>query len=82
MLRLIANLSAAAVLVVVLIAFIRARRSRHHHDISVAEIHPDLAAGEELVNDALDEQQRLESDSSGHHGRVIVERQTKRPQEQ
>lgn len=72
MLRLIANLCVGAVLVVVLIALIRARRSRDHHKISVAEIHPDLAAGEELVRDALDEQQRLKSDSSGHHGRGIT----------
>ena len=62
MLRLIADLCAAALLVVVLVAFIRARRSRHRHHISVAEIHPDLAAGEELVRDVLDERQRLESD--------------------
>ena len=72
MLRLIANLCVGAVLVVVLIALIRARRSRDHHKISVAEIHPDLAAGEELVRDALDEQQRLKSNSSGHHGRGIT----------
>jgi hypothetical protein len=72
MLRLIANLCVGAVLVVVLIALIRARRSRDHHKISVAEIHPDLAAGEELVRDALDEQQRLKSDSSGNHGRGIT----------
>jgi ABC-type uncharacterized transport system substrate-binding protein len=61
MLRLILNLIAAAILLVSLIALIRARRARQHHHISVAEIHPDLAAGEELVDDALKERRRQES---------------------
>ena len=72
MLRLILNLCVAAILTVVLVALMRARYARRNHEISVAEIHPDLAAGEELVRDALDEQQRLKSDSSGHHGRGIT----------
>jgi len=61
MLRLILNLCTATILIVVLVALIRARRARHHHDISAAEIHPDLAAGEELVDDALEEQRRQKS---------------------
>jgi hypothetical protein len=61
MLRLILNLIVAAILLVSLIALIRARRARQHHDISVAEIHPDLAAGEELVDDVLKERRRQES---------------------
>ena len=61
MLRLILNLIVAAILLVSLIALVRARRARQHHDISVAEIHPDLAAGEELVDDALKERRRQES---------------------
>lgn len=65
MLRLILNLIVAAILLVSLIALIRARRARRHHDISVAEIHPDLAAGEELVDDALKERRRQESTSEG-----------------
>ena len=67
MLRVILNLCVAAILVVVLIAFIRARRSRHHHGISVAEIHPDLAAGEELVHDALEEHRLGKSGNSSLH---------------
>jgi hypothetical protein len=63
MLRLILNLIVAAILLVSLIALIRARRARRHHDITVAEIHPDLAAGEELVDDALKERRRQESTS-------------------
>ena len=63
MLRLILNLIVAAALLVSLIALIRARRARRHHDITVAEIHPDLAAGEELVDDALKERRRQESAS-------------------
>jgi hypothetical protein len=63
MLRLILNLIVAALLLVSLVALIRARRARQHHHIPVAEIHPDLAAGEELVNDALKEQRRRESDA-------------------
>lgn len=61
MLRLILNLIAATILLVSLIALIRARRARQHHEISVAEIHPDLAAGEELVDDVLKERRRQES---------------------
>lgn len=61
MLRVILNLCVAAVLVVVLIALMRARRARQHHDIPAAEIHPDLAVGEELVRDVLDEEQRRKS---------------------
>ena len=61
MVRLILNLCVAAILLVSLIALIRARRARQHHDISVKEIHPDLAAGEELVQEALKERQRQES---------------------
>ena len=61
MLRVIANFCAAAILVVVLVALMRARRSRQHHEITAREIHPDLAAGEELVRDVLDEQQREDS---------------------
>lgn len=65
MLRLILNLIVAAILLVSLIVLIRARRARQHHDISVAEIHPDLAAGEELVDDALKERRRQEPTSEG-----------------
>jgi hypothetical protein len=61
MLRVILNLCVAAVLVVVLLALMRARRARQHHDISAAEIHPDLAVGEELVQDVLDEERLRES---------------------
>lgn len=61
MVRLILNLCVAAILLVSLIALIRARRARRHHDISVREIHPDLAAGEELVEEALEERRRRES---------------------
>lgn len=61
MLRLVLNLIVAAILLVSLIALIRARRARQNYDISVREIHPDLAAGEELVDDALQERRRQES---------------------
>ena len=61
MLRLVLNLIVAAILLVSLIAMVRARRARQHHNISVREIHPDLAAGEELVDDALKERRRQES---------------------
>lgn len=60
MLRLILNLCVAAILTVVLVALMRARYARRNHEISVAEIHPDLAAGEELVHDVIDEQRRRE----------------------
>ena len=61
MVRLILNLCVAAILLVSLIALIRARHARQHHDISVKEIHPDLAAGEELVQEELKERRRQES---------------------
>jgi hypothetical protein len=61
--RLIINLCAGTILLMVLIAMVRARRARKHHNISAAEIHPDLGAGEELVRDALDEQKREKSTS-------------------
>ena len=66
MLRVILNLCVAAVLIVVLIALMRARRARQHHDISAAEIHPDLAVGEELVQDVLDEE-RLRDSKAAHN---------------
>jgi hypothetical protein len=68
MLRLILNLCVAAILTVVFVALVRARRARQHHEISVAEIHPDLAAGEELVHDALDEQRRRQNAKASQEG--------------
>ena len=56
----IVNLCGGTVLLLALIASIRARRSSHH-DISSSEIHPDLAAGEDLVRDVLAENQRMEA---------------------
>ena len=64
--RLILNLCAGAILLVSLIALIRARRARRNHDISVREIHPDLAAGEELVEEVLKERRRQEAPSEDH----------------
>ena len=61
MVRLILNLCVAAILLVSLIALVRARHARRNHDISVREIHPDLAAGEELVDEVLKERRRQES---------------------
>ena len=46
-------------LLLALIASIRARRSARH-DIAASEIHPDLAAGEDLVQDVLAENQRMD----------------------
>jgi hypothetical protein len=68
MLRLILNLCVAAILTVVLVALMRARYARRHHEISVAEIHPDLAAGEELVHDVLDEQRRQKNAKAPQEG--------------
>jgi hypothetical protein len=68
MLRLILNLCVGAILTVVLVALMRARRARQNHDISVAEIHPDLAAGEDLVRDALAEQRRQGSAKASQEG--------------
>jgi hypothetical protein len=58
----IVSLCVGTALLLALIASIRARRSAHH-DISASEIHPDLAAGEDLVRDALAENQRMEGAS-------------------
>jgi hypothetical protein len=55
----IVNLCGGTALLLVLIASIRARRSAHH-DITASEIHPDLAAGEDLVQDVLAEYQRMD----------------------
>jgi hypothetical protein len=55
----IVNLCVGTALLLALIASIRARRSAHH-DVSASEIHPDLAAGEDLVRDVLAENQRVE----------------------
>ena len=43
-----------ALLLWVLVAAMRARRARYY-DIAAAEIHPDLAAGDELLRDVLSE---------------------------
>lgn len=68
MLRLILNLCVGAILTVVLVALMRARRARRHHEISAAEIHPDLAAAEELVHDVLDEQRRRKNATASREG--------------
>jgi len=41
---------------------IRSRAPKYHH-VDLAEIHPDLAANEDLLNDALTEYERSQS----HH---------------
>ena len=60
MLILLLNLCGAGVLIWVLVAAVRARRSPGHYDISASEIHPDLAVGEELLEDVLAENQRAD----------------------
>jgi hypothetical protein len=55
----IVNLCVGTALLLALIAAIRARRSAHL-DIEASEIHPDLAAGEDLVRDVLSENQRMD----------------------
>jgi hypothetical protein len=60
MLILLLNLSGAAVLIWVLTASIRAWQAPQHHDISASEIHPDLGAGEELLEDVLAENHRAD----------------------
>jgi hypothetical protein len=55
----IVNLCVGTALLLALIASIRARRSAHQ-DIATSEIHPDLAAGEDLVQDVLAENQRMD----------------------
>jgi hypothetical protein len=57
----IVNLCVGTVLLLALIASIRARRRSAHHDIAASEIHPDLAAGEDLVRDVLAENQRMDA---------------------
>jgi hypothetical protein len=64
MLTLILYFFIGAVLILALIAWLRSRRTSYH-DISASEIHPDLAAGEELLQDAMAENQRGEKPPSG-----------------
>ena len=52
---------------IVLIGVIRTRRARRY-DIKPSEIHPDLAAGEDLLSDAMKEQERVHKDSAEEHG--------------
>jgi hypothetical protein len=60
LLTIILKVCLAALLLLVVIAALRSRRTRHH-DISVSEIHPDLAAGEELLQDVLSENRRADA---------------------
>jgi len=55
------------VFTIVLIGVIRTRRARRY-DIKPSEIHPDLAAGEDLLSDAMKEQERVHKDSAEEHG--------------
>ena len=57
MLNVIASLSLGAALAVAIAYALRSRRTPYH-EISPSEIHPDLAAGEDLLHDALHEFQR------------------------
>jgi len=57
MLTLVLYFCIGAALILVLIAWLRSRRTPHH-DIAASEIHPDLGAGEELLEDALAERER------------------------
>ncbi|HVW70551.1 MAG TPA: hypothetical protein VHB68_16350 [Steroidobacteraceae bacterium] len=60
MLNAILSVGLAGALLAGLIAWIRTQTPRYH-DITAAEIHPDLTAGEDLLQDAIEELQRLES---------------------
>ena len=53
-----------AVLILALVAWLRSRRTSHY-DISASEIHPDLAADEELLQDVMAENQRGKKAPSG-----------------
>jgi hypothetical protein len=55
----IVNLCVGTALLLALIASLRARRSARL-DIAAPEIHPDLAAGEDLVRDVQAENQRMD----------------------
>jgi hypothetical protein len=64
MLTLILYFCIGVAVVLALLAWLRARRTSYH-DISASEIHPDLGAGEELLQDVLAENQRAEKEPSG-----------------
>jgi hypothetical protein len=57
MLILFLEVCLGALTLLAIVAAVRARRASSYHDISAAEIHPDLAAGEELLQDAIAENQ-------------------------
>ena len=66
MLTLVIKVCLGALSLLAIIAALRARRASSYHDISPSEIHPDLAADEELLQDALAENRDPEPAPQGH----------------
>jgi hypothetical protein len=61
----IANIVIAVIGIAVFVGWLRNRHREDHRDISRAEISDDLAAQDELLEDALTEEQRARQSSGG-----------------